>query len=412
MKKPLALRRVAMISTSYAPWILGGAERSLQELAEELTSQGISVRILTIGPKSEGTTVSHIGGVEIIRFGSRAFIPFQAGNVNVSLSQKVRFHLAEMSRVPTLRFLRRELVRFNPDVVHLHNLAGIGWVAWLAVRGLPSVQSLRDYYLICLKTTADHNGKSCAKARTLCGLRRLSFRLCKSRPTVFAAVSDGMVRVHRAAGSVTNTDEVFTVYNQPTKPARLENQTEGREIFGLFGTISHEKGTWVAVEAFKQARDLAPSAGLKLIVAGTGSTAQLLLLAAVVAEDRDITAVGVISPEQFYSLVNAVIVPTQWEEPFGRVAAETLLAGRTLIASAVGGLPEVTKLYGGNYLLVNDFRNVAVWADSILEVFAAIPNFRRSTIPLSTSVSAVLESIYLQAISMKLRRPRTHSDHV
>ena len=64
----------------------------------------------------------------------------------------------------------------------------------------------------------------------------------------------------------------------------------------------------------------------------------------------------VIGPQaQFYGFKNQefvkekmksasiVVIPSIWEEPFGLVAAEAMINGACIIASKVGGIPEIIK---------------------------------------------------------------------
>ncbi|WP_147371667.1 glycosyltransferase, partial [Calidithermus roseus] len=50
-----------------------------------------------------------------------------------------------------------------------------------------------------------------------------------------------------------------------------------------------------------------------------------------------------------YAACDAVVVPSVWLEPFGLVAAEALASERPVVASSVGGLPEVVQ--GGGRLV-------------------------------------------------------------
>ena len=46
-----------------------------------------------------------------------------------------------------------------------------------------------------------------------------------------------------------------------------------------------------------------------------------------------------------------IIIPSLWEEPFGLVAAEAMSNGIAIIASKVGGIPEIFK---NNGILIED----------------------------------------------------------
>ncbi len=66
-----------------------------------------------------------------------------------------------------------------------------------------------------------------------------------------------------------------------------------------------------------------------------------------------------------YSMSRMVIIPSQWEEPFGRIALEAMLSRVPVIASRTGGLPESV---GDGGILIDDFSNVDHWVDAIESV--------------------------------------------
>ena len=58
---------------------------------------------------------------------------------------------------------------------------------------------------------------------------------------------------------------------------------------------------------------------------------------------------GVSQPKHIYAVTRVLLVPSVWEEPFGRVAAEALLNGIPPIVADRGGLPESAA--GGGFVL-------------------------------------------------------------
>ena len=44
---------------------------------------------------------------------------------------------------------------------------------------------------------------------------------------------------------------------------------------------------------------------------------------------------------KFFEMIDVLIVPSLWNEPFGRVVIESILHSKPVIASNVGGIPEL-----------------------------------------------------------------------
>ena len=63
-------------------------------------------------------------------------------------------------------------------------------------------------------------------------------------------------------------------------------------------------------------------------------------------------------PRDFLAKSRVVIVPSQWPEPFGRIAVEAMANGIPTLASRTGGLPE---LCGHGALTVRAFRSADAW---------------------------------------------------
>ncbi|MCK4506188.1 MAG: glycosyltransferase, partial [Candidatus Aegiribacteria sp.] len=85
--------------------------------------------------------------------------------------------------------------------------------------------------------------------------------------------------------------------------------------------------------------------------------------------DRNLTRSGWVSDTaEFIGNADLVLVPSIWNEPFGRVAVEALRHGRIVLVSRYGGLPEAV---GFQSRLIVDSNNVDSWMERILEVDAA-----------------------------------------
>ncbi len=85
--------------------------------------------------------------------------------------------------------------------------------------------------------------------------------------------------------------------------------------------------------------------------------------------DGNLTRSGWVSDTaEFICNSDLVLVPSLWNEPFGRVAVEALRHGRIVLVSRYGGLPEAV---GFQSKLIVDSDNVDSWMERIMEVAAA-----------------------------------------
>jgi glycosyltransferase involved in cell wall biosynthesis len=136
------------------------------------------------------------------------------------------------------------------------------------------------------------------------------------------------------------------------------DRARGRERYGLAGAdpciavagnISRGRGQDVAVRALAEIADRAPRA--RLVVAGRphprevdqayalelrGLIEELGLADAVVFVDE-------VDVADLYAAADVVVNPARFDEPFGRVVPEALMAGRPVVATDVGAVHEVIR---------------------------------------------------------------------
>lgn len=66
--------------------------------------------------------------------------------------------------------------------------------------------------------------------------------------------------------------------------------------------------------------------------------------------------------QEAYAKTKLVVVPSRWEEPFGRVPAEAMVSGIPCVVSNRGGLPEVV---GSTGTVVDDVESIDAWISAI-----------------------------------------------
>jgi glycosyltransferase involved in cell wall biosynthesis len=123
---------------------------------------------------------------------------------------------------------------------------------------------------------------------------------------------------------------------------RAAARTAARSRSLLFaGKLAPYKGVDLLLDAWRRARATLPD-DIELLVLGDGPLGATV--AGVARDDPRVTWKGKVPSSEVaaqMATARAVIVPSVWEEPFGRVAAEALAHGRPVITTGLGGLQEV-----------------------------------------------------------------------
>ncbi|TDT18501.1 glycosyltransferase involved in cell wall biosynthesis [Ilumatobacter fluminis] len=269
--------------------------------------------------------------------------------------------------------------RYKPDLVHAQNLfpaLGAGAIRALADAGIPWVRTLRNYRLACIGGDFRLDGDDCylceSSARAHAGVRRRCYR--DSRTQSIGAVA--YARAERRA-SASHQPSAYLVLSRwmvsalqpvldgvtvhvhpnivPTASVAPAPKSERRFAAAFVGRLASNKGPDFVIEVAALRPDL------QFAIAGSGPLAKQLETAR-----PNVKLLGEIShPEALKLMANSVatLVPSRWDEPFGRVAAEALSVGTCPIVLARGGLPDIVD--GLDDSLVQASLDPRQWAESL-----------------------------------------------
>lgn len=321
--------RVLMVSDCYAPDEVGGAERSVRLLVDGMRHIGVDAHVLTLGPRDGVAGPPHVHRRPI----PNLYWPYRAEQR--PRVQRLCWHVADLHNVRGRRLVADAVRRLRPSVVHTHNLAGFSTAAWAGVpAGLPVVHTLRDHYLRCPARTGWHDGRDCGPACRAAGLIR---RRAARRVDAVVGVSRCILDAHLAAGFFAGTPTAVIPNAAGTAQARPRTPRRGPVRFGYLGRLSPEKG----VEDLLRAQHGLPRGAYSLSVAGRGDghTEQSLRRMAGPA----VHFAGHVEPASWFAQVDVLVVPSQWQEPFGRVVVEAFAHGVPVLVARRGALPELVR---------------------------------------------------------------------
>lgn len=235
---------------------------------------------------------------------------------------------------------------FKPDLLYVNNLYHHLSTSVLDVarsRHLPVVMMVNDYALINANYSLFGPTRLLSQAGFLFERWRGTYKQVVQyfiAPTNF--VKDLLVRSGFSAERVL----VVPYFLSPDLPTLVRSPAIGEQAYFLYaGRLSGEKGVDVLLQALAQLRS---SVRLK-IIGGGPEEKSLRILAVKLGLGERVEFLGHQSRAKVWQLMSgalAVCVPSLWYEIFGLVALEAMALGVPVVASRIGGLPEVVGSAG------------------------------------------------------------------
>lgn len=333
---------VVLINSYYHPNEPGGAERSVRSLAEGLVALGHRVTVIALGEKRHSY---HLNGVAIEQLPIRnRYLPLGRGHDGGV--GKLKWHALDSYNSAAGRDIEALLRQLQPDLVHSHNLGGFSVAAWAAVKrlGLPLVHTTRDFYLLCPKTTMQGRGdcsctSPCLPCRPFAWPRHRASRLVDH----VVGISQFILKRHLDNGYFP-TASSSVIYNGYDAPAVTFKPPGNVFTLGFIGRLAPAKGVGMLLEAL--ALLVAANSPVELLIAGEGDDDYVGQLKKQ-AENLPVKFVGHQQPADFFRQIDIAVVPSIWNEPLGRVVIEAMANGKPVVATPVGGIPELLANGGG-----------------------------------------------------------------
>lgn len=247
----------------------------------------------------------------------------------------------------------------QPDLVHIHNFIHEMSTSILPVlkkAGLPVLQTLHDYKIVCPNTSFISHDEICERCKGLryyeMTLRRCKrgslmasllatsemyfhtfFRLYEPNIDLFISPSDFLAHKVREHGI---TKPIVTIPNF-IEPNQFQPRYDPEPYFILVGRLVKIKGVMTLLEAMRR---LGPQVELR--IAGTGEMEDEMR--AFVSENNlNVKFLGhLATPELVQAVQNALatIQPSEWYENYSMTIIESLACGTPVIGSNIGGIPE------------------------------------------------------------------------
>jgi glycosyltransferase involved in cell wall biosynthesis len=287
----------------------GGAETLLADFAAGAASAGIELSVGYLQPRSGDPAAARLraAGIEPQLVGISSLL-----------------HPRDMRRV------RRQLQRVRPDILHTH-LGYADLLGGVAARslGIPAVSTIHV-------TQWETGAREVVKERLMSFARRG----CSARTI---AVSD-FARERLLAGGWDRPERTVTIHNGIAPPAVARTRDEVRRELGLdpgdvaiamVGVLRPGKGQLEAIAAMEGVGDRA-----RLLIAGDGPERAAVAAAAAPLGNRAVMLGWRDDVADLLGAADVMLLPSH-AEAFPTVLLEAMAARLPIVATRVGGIPEI-----------------------------------------------------------------------
>lgn len=263
------------------------------------------------------------------------------------------------------RKLEKLIQAEKPDIAHLHNIAhqmSPAIINVLKKHNIPIIQTLHDYKLICPNYKLFSQGEVCYKCKGQ-KFYNCTYRKClkNSRAKSFLAMLEAYwhnlilktyAKVDLFIAPSRFMRDICVNFGVPENkikvlhnPIDIEKSEENQNIEDYllyFGRISSEKGIDVLIKAMQILRK-----DIKLKIVGDGP--DLEKYKTQVKKLNSENKIIFLGPkyerelEELIEKAKAIIIPSIWPENMPYSLLESMAKGKTIIASRIGGLPELIK---------------------------------------------------------------------
>lgn len=340
--------RILIVNMYYYPNMIGGAEHSVKLLAEGLSKADQEVAVLTLDGSSRNLAKDFVNGVSIYRGYSKSIYRRRILNDKSHVFDAVFNGINSIYNHQIKKIIKNVINDFNPDIIHTNNLVSMSYWIWKYSykHDIPLIHTLRDYWLIDPTTRIDGSNKFLMKLFQ-CYMRHYSNEYVR----VVTAPSEATLSIFSQRKYFQNASKSCIVNCIDFSQEVLESVThkklnkDGSIVSFLFaGYLSENKGVKYLINELKDT-----DCDFRIVFCGNGPL--LDELQAYSKKDTRVVVKGKVTKSELnkeYEKNDVLVMPSLWEEPFGRTVIEAAQFAMPTIGSDKGGIPETitTLSYG------------------------------------------------------------------
>jgi glycogen(starch) synthase len=290
---------------------IGGAEVFSAKLIPALQKRGYELIVVTRQDSPDLPRRDHFKGIPIYRFPILANLTDRAAVAGLML---VRRELAQLKRT------------FSPDLIHIQ-----GFTPANVLSHFTTASACPTPFVLTLINELSADGSSQEPLR----------QMLRSADWITAKAVAVLTQARQLVPEIIPFSSV--IHNGLEEPHRVpESLPMQNPVLLCLGRLVRQKGFDIALKAFATITRRFPN--IRMIIAGDGpDRTPLERQAAELGLRQFIDFIGWVGPDQVPGLINTatlVLMPSRWEG-LPSVALQASMMARPVVATTVGGLPEV-----------------------------------------------------------------------
>lgn len=367
--------KVCVISNLFPPYHRGGAERVVASTIAGLKARGFDVMVITAAPRRSGYRASKLveeDGVRVYRFFPYNLF-FYGDDFLHSTPVRFVWHIFDVFNIFSYFTIKRILQRERPDVVHTHNLKGIGYLIPLLVRrlGIHYVHTLHDVQLVTPSgIIMKYHERDFPNNFFLTRLYERVNKWLFESPSVLISPSKFLMNFYEARGFFKSSKKIIlpNPVDRVGGEAHRFSQDPAVCRFVYLGQIEEHKGVLLLIKTFRafvegnarvrddtgriqkindapsNSQNILPTSKWHLTVVGSGS--KFTQACALADGCPQISLRGRVGREELQSILrdaDVTVVPSLCYENSPTVIFESFAFGVPVLASAIEGVSELIQ---------------------------------------------------------------------
>jgi len=395
------MKNILFIVHNFPPHWFAGVENYTYHLAKSLNSLGVQTSVLYSQHRDEIPEPlieeGIFDGIKVYKLVSDYNSPHHS-----DLSTQITNEAKELA-------FSHFLQQHQFEVIHFHHTKGMpfSFIRIAQKQRFPVCVTLHDFWFLCINVhlynapahspcNGPHNLEYCVE----CLRSKILYQVSSEEQAILHQwiqfrISYAMNILQNADCIVSPSHYLADIYHRFGITQQIEvsalglngvrksaRATSTSVVFGFLGIIHDLKNVYLLAEAFKNT-----VRGARLKYFGDGTDNHIQKLHAAIGDSMRISYHGGYSPDQLSAIldeIDIVVLPSLTEN-YPLVIREAFSAGIPVIASRIGGIPEiVTHLQDGILFNPTDKEELKQWLQTIIDKPAIITEMKKNIRPVKS----------------------------